>query len=138
MMLWRLCDNKLLVGLQAKRLFQNGVEMEKSGKLYEAIQFYRRAVQLVPDIEFKLHDASKAKQKENTVVVENDKGISCFCPRFFKIINHYLYIFCFLFYWCFYWFSFRILSWIQKNFSVCYFMGFSGLCYLKLLKKDFI
>lgn len=38
--------------------------MEKSGKLYEAIQFYRRAVQLVPDIEFRLHDASKAKQKD--------------------------------------------------------------------------
>lgn len=28
--------------------------MEKSGKLYEAIQFYRRAVQLVPDIEFRI------------------------------------------------------------------------------------
>lgn len=45
--------------------------MEKSGKLYEAIQFYRRAVQLVPDIEFKLHDASKAKQKEQQATHEN-------------------------------------------------------------------
>lgn len=57
------------------RLFQKGVEMEKSGKLYEAIQFYRRAVQLVPDIEFKLHDASKdskAKQKESPVAVEKN------------------------------------------------------------------
>lgn len=28
--------------------------MEKSGKLYEAIQYYRKAVQIVPDIESKL------------------------------------------------------------------------------------
>lgn len=46
--------------------------MEKSGKLYEAIQFYRRAVQLVPDIEFKLHEISKTKIKENSAVAESD------------------------------------------------------------------
>lgn len=46
--------------------------MEKSGKLYEAIQFYKRAVQLVPDIEFRFYDASKAKLKENLVGVENE------------------------------------------------------------------
>ncbi|KAK5650944.1 hypothetical protein RI129_001973 [Pyrocoelia pectoralis] len=43
----------------AKRLFLNGAEMERSGQLYEAIQFYRRAVQLVPDIEFRLHTRAK-------------------------------------------------------------------------------
>lgn len=43
----------------AKRLFLNGAEMERSGQLYEAIQFYRRAVQLVPDIEFRLHTRGK-------------------------------------------------------------------------------
>ncbi|KAL1123222.1 hypothetical protein AAG570_002309 [Ranatra chinensis] len=31
-----------------------GVENEEKGRLYEAIQYYRRAFQLVPDIEFKL------------------------------------------------------------------------------------
>lgn len=55
-------------------MFLKGVEMEKSGKLYEAIQFYRRAVQLVPDIEFKLHDASKAKQKEVTHANDGLRG----------------------------------------------------------------
>lgn len=39
---------------RARMLFYKGIEMEKSGKLYEAIQFYRKAVQIVPDIEFKL------------------------------------------------------------------------------------
>lgn len=43
--------------------------MEKSGMLYEAIQFYRRAVQLVPDIEFKLSDASKPKQKNQQALL---------------------------------------------------------------------
>ncbi|RZC10193.1 F-box only protein 9, partial [Asbolus verrucosus] len=46
---------------KAKALFMNGVEMEKAGKLYEAIQFYRRAVQLVPDIEFRLDNITKNK-----------------------------------------------------------------------------
>jgi hypothetical protein len=45
-------------------LFLKGVENEQNGKLYEAIQFYRRAVQLVPDIEFRLYDASKLKPRE--------------------------------------------------------------------------
>ncbi|XP_069700146.1 F-box only protein 9 isoform X2 [Periplaneta americana] len=49
---------------EAKRLFLKGVENEQNGKLYEAIQFYRRAVQLVPDIEFRLYDASKVKPRE--------------------------------------------------------------------------
>jgi hypothetical protein len=35
--------------------------MEKAGQLYEAIQFYRRAVQLVPDIEFRLDNLTKNK-----------------------------------------------------------------------------
>lgn len=35
-------------------LLLTGADLEKAGKLYEAIQFYRKAVQLVPDIEYKL------------------------------------------------------------------------------------
>lgn len=38
--------------------------MERSGKLYEAIQFYRRAVQLVPDIEFRLDNVNKNNIKD--------------------------------------------------------------------------
>jgi F-box protein 9 len=46
---------------KAKNLFLQGIENEQSGRLYEAIQFYRRAVQLVPDIEFRLYESTKPK-----------------------------------------------------------------------------
>lgn len=46
---------------QAKNLFLKGIENEQTGKLYEAIQFYKRAVQLVPDIEFRLYESTKVK-----------------------------------------------------------------------------
>lgn len=49
---------------RAKKFFIKGIEMEKAGKMYEAIQFYRRAVQLVPDIEFKVDSAPKTKPTE--------------------------------------------------------------------------
>lgn len=54
-------------------LFLKGVENEQNGKLYEAIQFYRRAVQLVPDIEFRLYDASKLKPRERHEI-DNSAG----------------------------------------------------------------
>lgn len=49
---------------KAKNLFLQGIEHEQSGKLYEAIQFYRRAVQLVPDVEFRLYESTKPKIRE--------------------------------------------------------------------------
>ncbi|VEN64242.1 unnamed protein product [Callosobruchus maculatus] len=49
---------------RARELFLKGVEMEKARKLYEAIQYYKRAVQLVPDIEFKLDQTVKPKLRE--------------------------------------------------------------------------
>ncbi|KAF5286168.1 hypothetical protein FQR65_LT12926 [Abscondita terminalis] len=55
----------------AKKLFLNGAKMERSGQLYEAIQFYKRAVQLVPDIEFRLDTKTKkTKHKKYTEKVE--------------------------------------------------------------------
>jgi F-box protein 9 len=63
--------------LQAKILFLKGVENEQNGKLYEAIQFYRRAVQLVPDIEFRLYDANKVKPRERQET-DNSEGNSYF------------------------------------------------------------
>ena len=36
---------------QARELFLEGVNLEESGKLYEAIRYYKRAVSLVPNIE---------------------------------------------------------------------------------------
>jgi len=39
---------------QARYLFMQGVNAEQNGHLMDAIQYYRRAVQMVPDIEFKV------------------------------------------------------------------------------------
>nr|XP_022919691.1 F-box only protein 9 [Onthophagus taurus] len=61
--------------LTAKNLFLKGVDLEKSGKLYEAIQFYRRAVQLVPDIEFRLEEL-KRKPKEQLPVTDLNESES--------------------------------------------------------------
>lgn len=47
--------------------------MEKSGRLYEAIQFYRRAVQLVPDIEFKLEHGTKHKKRRSHLESESSE-----------------------------------------------------------------
>lgn len=50
-----------------------GTEMENSGKLYEAIQFYRQAVQIVPDIEFIMNKKVKPKMAQE-VLREEVKG----------------------------------------------------------------
>ncbi|XP_063244139.1 F-box only protein 9 isoform X2 [Bacillus rossius redtenbacheri] len=61
----KLSDNKADTYMdKAKTLFLQGVENERNRKFYEAIQCYRRAVQLVPDIEFQLYEASKPKMRE--------------------------------------------------------------------------
>lgn len=45
----------------AKNLFHKAVELEQSGKVYDAIPFYRKAVQIEPDIEFKYYEHQKLK-----------------------------------------------------------------------------
>ncbi|KAG8512096.1 LOW QUALITY PROTEIN: F-box only protein 9 [Galemys pyrenaicus] len=47
-------EEKLSIMGIARELFLKAVEEEQNGALYEAIKFYRRAMQLVPDIEFKI------------------------------------------------------------------------------------
>lgn len=60
---------------QARRLFMQGVENEQKGRLYEAIQFYRKAVQLVPDVEFKLFDSARNIAKERAPdPLDNNSG----------------------------------------------------------------
>ena len=39
------------VHVKARQLFLQGVKYEESGKLYEAIRFYKKAEKLVPNIE---------------------------------------------------------------------------------------
>ncbi|XP_054156051.1 F-box only protein 9-like [Oppia nitens] len=43
------------VDLKAMELFKEGSLLEQRGKLYDAVAYYRRATQLVPDIEFKMY-----------------------------------------------------------------------------------
>lgn len=47
--------------VKAKQLFLCGVELERSGKLYEAIQHYKRAIQILPDVETRLYEASELR-----------------------------------------------------------------------------
>ncbi|XP_076034356.1 F-box only protein 9 isoform X1 [Oratosquilla oratoria] len=51
---------------KASELFNQGVELEQGGRLYEAIRYYRRAVNLVPDIEFKVHWKNIKEKAERT------------------------------------------------------------------------
>lgn len=40
------------------RLFSKGAALEEEGQLRDAVAFYRRAVQLVPDVEQRVHELS--------------------------------------------------------------------------------
>lgn len=63
---------------QAKVLFMKGSQLEQSGRLYEAVEFYKRATQLVPDIEFQIdftsfHSPRERQESESSVgSVENE------------------------------------------------------------------
>eukprot|EP00088_Acartia_fossae_P030647 TRINITY_DN3163_c0_g1_i13.p1 TRINITY_DN3163_c0_g1~~TRINITY_DN3163_c0_g1_i13.p1 ORF type:complete len:443 (-),score=88.15 TRINITY_DN3163_c0_g1_i13:390-1718(-) len=50
---------------RARAYFEEGVAMEQDGKLYEAIRFYKRAVQLVPDIEREVYNYSRVHANTN-------------------------------------------------------------------------
>lgn len=45
----------------AENLFRSAVELEQRGKVYDAVPLYRKAVQIVPDIEFKYYEQQKKK-----------------------------------------------------------------------------
>lgn len=50
---------------QARMLFLQGSDLERTGKVFEAMRLYRKAVQLVPDIEFKIYDITKQQNHTN-------------------------------------------------------------------------
>lgn len=49
----------LSIEQKARVLFLQGADLERNGKVFEAMRLYRKAVQLVPDIEFKIYDITK-------------------------------------------------------------------------------
>lgn len=57
---------------QAESLFMQGVDLEKRGKVFEAMRMYRRAVHIDPDIEFKMYDKLKTNIQTSTNSVESD------------------------------------------------------------------
>jgi F-box protein 9 len=62
---------------QARYLFLQGVSAEQNGRLCNAIQYYRRAIQLVPDIELKVDDSIKGKRREHKrIESESSTGYS--------------------------------------------------------------
>lgn len=47
----------------ATELFIQGSQLENKGKVYEALRLYRKACQLVPDIEFRIYEMQKKSSK---------------------------------------------------------------------------
>lgn len=60
---------------KARELFLKAVEEEQNGAVYEAIKYYRMAMQLVPDIEFKIN-YSRSPDPDNTEDKERDGEIA--------------------------------------------------------------
>ena len=56
---------------KARNYFLEGVEHEQNGELFEAIQKYRKAINLVPDIEFKAHEFSRRRNVVSSQEEEN-------------------------------------------------------------------
>ncbi|KAK2711549.1 F-box only protein 9-like [Artemia franciscana] len=93
--------------LEAKELFLKGVQFEQTGKMVEAIRYYRRALLLVPDIESKVYmgqlnqpvqDVSKAidyndpPNAENLISEFEHLDVNCygFCQPLFAVKSAHL------------------------------------------------
>ncbi|XP_072354697.1 F-box only protein 9 isoform X4 [Scyliorhinus torazame] len=59
---------------KAKELFLKAVEQERNGAVYEAIKYYRRAMQLVPDIEFRITYVHSPESDGNGKAYKEDTG----------------------------------------------------------------
>lgn len=68
-------DNK------AERLYKVGIELEQNGKVYDALEYYRRAVQLVPDIEFRIYEISKRQFHSSNGNSENINSMKNNFPK---------------------------------------------------------
>ncbi|XP_055609768.1 F-box only protein 9 [Uranotaenia lowii] len=65
-------QKNLSIEQQARALFLQGSELERVGKVFEAMRLYRRAVQLVPDIEFKVYDKKVPRQLPHQSISKSD------------------------------------------------------------------
>ncbi|CAE1261157.1 FBXO9 [Acanthosepion pharaonis] len=61
----RSVDNMETVKNKAQWFYLEGIKAEQNGNLYDAVSFYRQAVQLVPDIEFQVNlTGQKPRQRQ--------------------------------------------------------------------------
>ncbi|KAL9892916.1 F-box only protein 9 [Glossina fuscipes fuscipes] len=51
----------------AQNLYRKAVDLEQKGKVYDAIPYYRRAVQIEPNIEFKYYEYQKLKVQQRAL-----------------------------------------------------------------------
>jgi len=91
---------------RAREYFEEGVKMEQNGNLYDAIKFYKKAVQLVPDIEREVYNtasvhsvSSKNRSSSNTrkvadenlnqisQEVDNEEDIENLIERFSRLVH---------------------------------------------------
>lgn len=57
---------------KAEKLFWEAADLERRGKVFEAMRLYRRAVQLDPDIEFKAYEQSKNNLNNNIAQITSE------------------------------------------------------------------
>lgn len=50
---------------KAESFYRTAVDLEQRGKVYDALAFYRKATQIVPDIEFKFYEQQKLNYDAN-------------------------------------------------------------------------
>lgn len=50
---------------KAESFYRTAVDLEQRGKVYDALAFYRKATQIVPDIEFRFYEQQKLKYDVN-------------------------------------------------------------------------
>ena len=54
------------------------MELERAGELFSAVQKYKKAVQMVPDIEYRVFDEVRTKScAAGTNPISGDKGAAC-------------------------------------------------------------
>ncbi|XP_057309780.1 F-box only protein 9-like [Hydractinia symbiolongicarpus] len=67
---------------RAAHLFMEGVRHERNGDVYAAVYFYRQAVHLVPDIEFKLAEYQITVESFSDDESDDDENIAKLNPNF--------------------------------------------------------
>lgn len=66
---------------EARNLFERASSLERSGKVFDAIPLYKKAVNLVPDIEYKIFEWKKAEGEARDAENNNRRGKEIETPK---------------------------------------------------------